>query len=668
MTNQGKRFFYLRLAITNLRKNALLYVPYLLTGGFMAATFYIMLYIVRNKAIDSMEGGRTLAAVMVLGTIVIGLFSVVILLYTNSFLMKRRKKEIGLFNILGMGKRHIGKMMCIETILIGILSIAGGLAVGILLSKLLLVLLLRVLNFSIPFGFEVSPVSVLVTVFVFSCIYLITLLTNLRRVHVAKPIELLYGGQQGEKEPKVKWPVAVIGLLTLGTGYTIAVVIKAPLQALMLFFVAVILVIIGTYCLFTSGSIAVLKILKKNKKYFYQTEHFTNVSGMLYRMKKNAVGLGNICILATMVLVMLSGTTSLFIGLEDEIRVQYPREIAVVMSTTDANGFEELTAEINEALKESNAKTVNSVCYYYKRVSGLVLSGTEFCLEYGDALLEEEAVINFITLEMYNKMQGASETLEADEVMIYVSDGNYSEAVVGFGGKEYRVKETLSELNVQYDHMIQYSDEYYIILPDEETLLTIITELYGEKIEFYGYMAYYGFDVNGDEEECARISDAVEQRVYSTVINSVYPASFWVRKAASYRDEFLQLYGGLFFLGVFLGIVFIMATVLIMYYKQISEGFEDKERFEIMQKVGMSRTEVRKTIRSQVLSVFFLPLICACIHVGFAFPMLTRVLKVLNLINTSLFLACTAGTVVLFSVIYAAVYALTARAYYKIVS
>ena len=589
--------------------------------------------------------------------------------------MKRRKKEIGLFNILGMGKGHIAKMMSIELTIVAIVSILCGLGGGVLFSKLMLSLLMRLLGFPVQFGFEVPIAGVAITVLVFGIIFFLTLLTNLARIKVAKPIELLYGGQTGEKEPKIKWPLVVVGVLALGFGYYIALVTEDPLQAIVLFFLAVLLVILGTYCLMTAGSIAVLKIMKKNKKYFYQTSHFTNVSGMLYRMKKNAVGLANICILSTMVLVMVSGTSCLFIGLEDAIRTQHPRHIEIMMRNIDEYRVDTISSAMDQAMEDCGAvETKDSrILYMYQY---LTCSNVQNRFQFRDdqVLDAMDAVVYLIPLSSYNQLQGCEKTLESNEALVYSPDESYGYDTIRFLDYEYQVVERPEIMNVEYNHLLQYAETYYIVLPDKQAVADVYTDMQNaliidesDKVQFSGYQAYYGFDLEGDRDERIRVGQYLNERLMEVQIDSEYSANFFLRAAEDYRAEFFELYGGLFFLGLFLGTIFIMATVLIMYYKQISEGFEDKERFRIMSKVGMSRDEIKKTIRSQVLSVFFLPLLCACIHVAFAFKMLTRLLLVLNLTNAALFLACTIGTVIIFAIIYTAVYALTARAYYRIV-
>lgn len=612
-----------------------------------------------------MKGGQALLIIMVLGSIVIGIFSFVILLYTNSFLMKRRKKELGLYNILGMGKTHIARVMTLEIIDVAVGTIAAGLLLGILLSKIMLMLLFKILTFKVLFGFEVSPVAVIITTVLFVGIFALTLLLNVGRVHQSKPIELLYGGNFGEKEPKTKWLLTVIGLLALGSGYTIAIVINAPLQALLWFFVAVILVIAGTYCLFTSGSIALLKSLRGNKNYYYKMNHFASVSGMIYRMKQNAAGLATICILSTMILVMISTTVSLYIGMEGSLRNRFPRNIEITAANMSQAESNSIGRKADEIIQQSGIIAENSLQYRF-RVFTLTGLGTGFSFPGADKIKGPVSLF-FIPLDDYNKMQGTTTSLSENELLLYSPNTAFVGKSVTFKDKSYTVKSVLTEL-IARNYALEVNDTYYLIMPDEQSIESIYSNLTGgkggNKLSYY-----YGFDAktgaSGQSDLTNKLSNAL---VISTAGEKSEGKPVAVSGTEAFKDIFLNTYGGLFFLGLFLGALFLMATVIIMYYKQISEGYDDKKRFEIMQKVGLSRDEVKKTIQSQVLTVFFLPLLAAAINILAAFKMITRLLFLLNLTDISLFALCTLLTIVVFAGVYAVVYVLTARAYYKIVS
>lgn len=663
-----KGHFYPRIAVTNLKKNSQIYIPYILTCIFTIAMFYIMTFLITNEGISLIAGGDQLKVILVLGAFVMAIFSVILLLYTNSFIMKKRKREIGLYNILGMGKRHIAKVMTIETAYIMLITTALGIGAGILLSKLMLMFLARLLGFSIAFGFEISISGIIITVVLFAAIFMLTLLGNLRRIHVAQPVELLHGSNTGEKEPKAKWFLTIIGIAALGTGYYIAITTENPLQAMLMFFVAVLLVIIGTYCLFTACSIALLKLLKRNKKYYYKTKHFTSVSGLMYRMKQNAIGLGNICILSTMVLVMMSGTSSLFIGLEDAIKRNYPQNIIVTEERASAENLDEVKVIINDTVRESGYEVENVTEYRYVNYI-FVRNGNEF--ELVDERINMTAdnnkfsIVTFIPFEEYIKLapDAAEYELKADEVFLYTDCTGPEGEAVSINGDSYRIAARLTDSAVNEEVADVYFDTYYFVMSDEKSIEEMF--LQADIGEWTGLDYYYGFDLSCSGEEQTGFYETLRPRL--SEYNGENDTSFALSASVMIKNDFLMMYGGLFFLGLFLGIMFIVATVLIMYYKQISEGYEDKKRFEIMQKVGLSRTEIKKTIRSQVLMVFFMPLVMAFVHVIMAFKMITRLLMILGMTNELLYMGCTIGTMVLFALIYTVVYVMTARVYYKIV-
>lgn len=664
------RLFYARLAVGNLRKNAGLYLPYVLAAIGISAMYYIMGAITRDEGIKQMHGADELFMILSLGCGVIAIFTVIFLFYTNSFLMKRRKKEFGLFNILGMEKRHIGKMMFWEIIMVAVVSIGGGLIVGIVLNKLVVLALMRLLEFDVPFGFHVSGGAATSVVILFTCIFIATLVYNLFQVQKASPIELLKSGNQGEREPKTRWLLALIGVLALGAGYGIAIVVESPIDALMMFFLAVLLVILGTYCLFTAGSIVALKLLRRNKNYYYKTSHFTSVSGMIYRMKQNAVGLSNICILSTMVLVMLAGSFSLYMGKDVSLHNRYPKEIMI-------NGFG-MTKEGRKMMQEcvvQGAKDTGVAIEEMSSCTSLSFSGYKNGEEIQVEAWEEGAktpegqliVTEWLTLEEYQQFTDYVPELAEDEILVYTVHGERDDSQYRIGEQTFRIKEYLSELNLDDMQLEIVYDLYFIIVKDEAVLQRINEfqqAVYGERASFIDTLV--ALDVEGGEEQeiaCKqRISQLIEERNPDSQQGAVR-----VESRSESGNDSMVIFGGFLFLGIFLGFVFLMATTMIIYYKQVSEGYEDKSRFEIMQKVGMSKKEVRASIRSQIIKVFFLPLAMACIHLAAAFPMMNRLLMLFGMANVKLFAICTVVTVAIFAVIYAIVYSITARSYYKIV-
>lgn len=654
--------FYLKLAFSNIKKNGKFYFPYLLTCIGTIMMFYIMCFLTTNDGVTNMRSGsQQLQTILLFGTIVIGLFSGIILFYTNSFLIKRRKKEFGLFNVLGMDKHNLARVIGIENIFVAFAGLAGGFLCGILFSRLMVMLLIKLLQFEISFSYSISTISIGVTLIVFCAFFLLIYLNNLRQIHFAHPRELLIGSNVGEREPKAKWFLALLGMIFLSIGYAIAIITESPLNAIGLFFIAVIFVIIGTYLLFVAGSIAFLKILKQNKNYFYKTKHFITVSGMIYRMKQNAVGLANICILSTMVLVMVSTTISLYIGYEDALRTIYPRNIEIIMRGVSSNDTQTLTKEIEKIISNSSIAATDPVHYEYLSYT-INQYGTTFSF-LNDGIGTEGIPAFFITADEYNRSQGTSISLANNELLLCCNKSAVTGEEIYFNKTKYTIKQQLSDLDISQYTELNYTNAYYVfVMPTASSIEDASSSMNAASD---GLSYYYGFDISGNGN--AQI--AAYQKIDNAIIDlrGIDYASSYVDCVENVRSEFLSIYGGLFFLGIFLGLLFLMATVLIIYYKQISEGYDDKTRFEIMQKVGMSHKEVKASVNSQVLTIFFLPLAVAVIHIFAAFKMITKLLAVFGLTNISLFALCTLCTLLVFSVIYVIVYILTAKVYYKII-
>lgn len=659
-----KMSFYPKLAAGNMKKNARTYVPYMLTCIITVAMYYIVKSLSQNPGVKEMIGGGYLSELMFIGSHVVALFAVIFLFYTNSFLVKRRKKEFGVFNILGMEKRHLAWVLGWETAYLALGSLVLGLLLGIIMDKAMYLLVGKIIGGGVPLGFFVSARVIGQTVQIFAVIFLLICINAIRQVHVADPIALLQAGNAGEKEPSTRWLLALAGLVSVGGGYYIAITVSDPVASLLLFFVAVVLVIIGTYLLFTAGSIALLKILRKNRKYYYRTRHFVSVSGMIYRMKQNAVGLANICVLSTMVLVMVSTTTSLMIGMEDVVRERYPADIMVYFKEDAPQGNQAYIEAIRALQRERGLAVKNEMAYLYLGLSASHEYKYEESHEIGvTSALDYMDELFLITLDDYNAVMKERKTLEEGEVMVYSNRTSYDLPVFKLLGREYRVAEKLDSFVGNGQYSANMCNTIYIVVPDREALL----EIYDAQRELLGENArsirqVYGFDMDADEEEQNAFYNDLLDCMAQNGISAVTEAR------AEAKSSFISLYGGLFFIGVFLGVLFVMATVLIIYYKQISEGYDDRERFSIMQKVGMSRDEVKSAIHSQVVTVFFLPLIVAGIHVTAAFPLISKLLVLMQLTNTKLFIACTGACFLVFAVMYVFVYNLTARTYYRIVS
>ncbi len=660
---------YPRLAFDNIRKNARTYIPYILTCSFTIAMFYIMKSLSLNKGIENVQGGNTILMMLELGTHIIAIFVCIFLFYTNSFLMKNRKKEFGVFNILGMEKRHISKVVGFESLYVAIISFAAGIFIGVILDKLMYILILKIMKSEIPLGFYISQKAILSTIILFGILFTLIFLNSLRMIHLSKPIELLKGGNIGEKEPKAKWILALMGVICLGAGYYIAVTVKNPINALTLFFVAVILVILGTYLVFTAGSIALLKILKANKKYYYKTNHFISVSGMIYRMKQNAVGLANICILSTMVLVTLSPTVSMIVGVEDIIMQRYPYQLSFNAYSVDEEKYQGIVDIINETAKEENIEITEQVVYSDLQFSTLYTGSDEFFFSDDTSdmsMLNNVYNLNFITAKDYSAFIGKEVTLKDDEVIFYSDRVKYNKDSFKLFGKTYKIKEHTDKYIRNGLMSSDVCPSFGIVIKD----ISILKDLQKEQENVYNdacsnIVSCCKLNIDGDAETQIALNDKIWDKMESYIHEN--DISYYTECREAERDSAYGLYGGLFFLGMFLSVLFTIAAVLIIYYKQISEGFNDKKRFEIMHKVGMSEHEVKKSIHSQVLTVFFLPLITAGIHTAFSFPMVKKILAMMQLTNVKLFVISSICVFLAFAIIYAIIYSATAKIYYKIV-
>ncbi len=672
MSNKGERTakkmsksFYFKLAAENIKKNSKTYIPFMLTCIITIAMFYIILSLSGNPGIAAMRGASFITMFMSIGSVTVGIFAVIFLFYTNSFLIKRRKKEFGLYNILGMEKRHISAVVFIEIFYTAAISLIIGLPGGILLDKLMYLIISRLLNVEVTLGFYVSVESLIASVIFFGAIFFFIFLNTLRQICFSNPIELLKGESMGEREPKTRWLMTVLGVGCLGAGYYISVTTRDIVSAFMMFFLAVILVILGTYMLFTAGSVFILKTLRKNKRYYYKTKHFISVSGLIYRMKQNAAGLANICILSTMVLVMISSTSCLMMGMDEILKENFPYDLTLeVRRAYWSEDSEEKLSQFDEA--------VDIITEYEKEISRAdFLYVMDFVGYFQDGKVSFEGTSSpyflcFVTAEDYNKAFGGELVLKKGEIAaapLNKDDANFNSESINLFGIECKIKEKADYFYAHNGDNNVIAEKAAIILSDIDAM----HELSDKYREFYeisesGYrgdkVININFTANDEKRHNAILSDLAEKTGDFVLLTS----------RADGKYNFLDLYGGLFFLGLFLGTLFIMAAVLIIYYKQISEGYDDKKRFEIMQNVGLSKGEVRASIHSQVLTVFFLPLVMAGIHMTAAFPILKSLLEGMGMTKTWLFLSCTAVSFLVFAVFYIVVYLLTARSYYKIVS
>lgn len=663
-----------RLAKQNIRNNKSTYIPYMITCIFCIAMIYMMEFLRDCPTLDqAVRQADEVRMIVFTGEIVVEIFCIIFLIYSNSFLMKRRQKEIGLYNILGLERNHIGIVMFLETIITSIGSFAGGIAAGIIGSKLALLLLLKLLHIPSVLGFYISVKGIFTCLFMFGIIFLMILFLNLAKIHLSRPVELLRGNNTGEKEPAAKWLMALIGFICLGAGYYLAVTTESPIKAITIFLLAVILVMAGTYLLFTAGSIVILKFLRRRKSFYYRTGNFISISGMLYRMKQNAIGLASICILSTGVLLMISMTVSIYFGMNDIMLNRYPYDVDMSVTSISEDECQTAIEAFEKAIADNKVPVERSVEEIYLDI---------VCSKNGDQILIKPAntirnsdsvlVLSLFTQAEYERLTGISANLNDDEIFAWYPSAVQKDSVT-VDETEFTVKKWLDKnpLTCGEDAV---SDNAVLVVTDEDfkKFDEMRTEMYkgvssapaGEDLTLH-----LGLDITGSETDKIDFGTPVMEVVKDLKKNGGLSENSWITSGIR-QQEYESYYadnGSLLFIGIFLGSLFLMGTAMIIYYKQISEGYEDQKRFEIMQKVGLSRREVRSSVRRQILMVFFLPLLMAMLHITMAFPMIRRMLLLFGMTNTKLFIGCTAGTVLIFAVVYGLIYLMTARSYYHII-
>ena len=673
-----KRGFYPRLAWSGMRKNSKLYLPYTLACIGMTAMFYILMHLADSPALKLIPSSASVTVTLSLGSFVMGVFSLLFLFYTNSFLVRRRFKEFGLYNVLGMNKGNISRVLAWEALINALISLAGGLFLGIALSKLAELGLVNIMGGDTDLDLRISVKALEFTVMFFCGIFLLIYLNSLIKIRRSSASELVKSENFGEKPPRANWLFGLAGIVILAAAYYIAVSIKTPLTALSLFFIAVIMVIVATYLIFIAGSVWICRLLQKNKRYYYKKNHFVSVSSMVYRMKRNGAGLASICILATMVLVMISSTTCLYFGAEDALRDRYPRDISIsasysgLDSMTDEN-ISALRGEISAAV--GGAETENILDY---RCASLVGSLENGILDLSEASIYSTAMTTYdyvaevyiVPLADYNAIAGTNESLGSDEAMIYAYRMDYTDKTFAVDELvSFRVKKVLDSFPIaDGSAMASIAPTVFVIVPDfADTVAKLGGAVSSSGDEPASLSWNYAFDTPVSDEEETAMCERIGERLSECSETGGY--LYYSRESlAANRADFYGMFGGLFFLGIMLSIAFICAAVLIIYYKQISEGYEDRRRFEIMQNVGMTKKEIRSSINSQLLTVFFLPLIFAGLHLGFAFPFIHKLLMLFNLSNLPLLIGTTAISFGVFALLYAVVFRVTSNAYYNIVS
>lgn len=674
-----KLSFYPKLAISGLKKNRKLYLPYLMTCTLMVSVYYILAFLTKSGILGTFPGGDSVNMVLMLGCWVIIIFSAIFLFYTNSFLIRRRKKEFGLYNVLGMNKANLAHIVFWETVVTFAASMIMGLALGIATSKLAELALMNVVKTGINFEFVVPVNAVLATLVLYGVIFSLILFNSIRQVGFAKPIDLIKSANVGEKPPKANWFFGLAGVIVLAAAYYLAVTIEEPILALMAFFVAVIMVIVATYLIFISGSVLFCRILQKNKNYYYKSNHFVSVSSMAYRMKRNGAGLASICILITMVLVMISSSASLYFGANDCIEARYPRDIC---TKATAYGFDEANpskvasfkAKVSEEADKAGVKKIDQREYNEYTITGIFDDDKNqviFDMDKVDTRLTSSQYdhitsMHFISLDDYNRIYGRHETLAKGEILLASVIRDKVEGDIDIGGYKYHIKKSIPRKDIDFEGSTsaEVVENLFVITPDVNSVVKNYQELRepnGTPFLLFRYINQ--FDIDSEDK-------AVHEQIVNG-INAYHDDNGMMLMAEGQlpqHEDFFGTFGGLFFIGVLLSIVFLVAAVIIIYYKQLSEGFEDQSRFEIMKKIGMTKEEIKKSINSQMLLVFLLPIVFAMLHLAFAFPFIHKLLMLFGLVNLKLQII-TSGTIVLIcAVFYMAVYKITSNTYYHIVS
>ena len=670
-----RKGIFSKLAVQNIRNNKSTYIPYMITCIFCIAMIYMMEFLRDCPTLDqAVRHAAEVRMILSTGEVVVVIFCVIFLIYSNSFLMKRRQKEIGLYNILGLERNHIGIVLLLETIFTTILSLTGGIAIGILASKLSLLLLLRLLHIPAVLGFYISTKGIITCLLMFGAIFLLILLLNLRRIHLSRPVELLRGNNTGEREPKAKWLMALLGFICLSIGYYLAITTESPIKAITIFLLAVILVMAGTYLLFTAGSIVILKFLRRRKSFYYKTGNFISISGMLYRMKQNAVGLASICILSTGVLLMISMTVSIYFGMNDIMVNRYPYDTDISITGVGEEECQTAIETFEKAISDNKVPVDKKAEEIYLTIISRIDHGQIQIAEPG-TLTESGSVLtlSLVRQSEYEKLTGTNPALQDGEILAWASKMTEKSDSLTVNDSVFSVKKWLTDSPLTCGQDIVYGNAVFVVTDsDFEKFDKMRTEMYKNTSATpagQDLTVHLGLDITGSDETKIAYGTPVLDAIKALQDNGQLSDNSWITSGirAQEYDSYYADNGSLLFIGIFLGSLFLLGTAMIIYYKQISEGYEDQNRFEIMQKVGLSHREVKSSIRRQILMVFFLPLLMAMLHISMAFPLIRRMLLLFGMTNTRLFIGCTAGTVLIFALVYGLIYLMTAKSYYHIV-
>lgn len=656
--------FYSKFALNNLVKNKRFILPYILSTIFTIASFYILTSLSLGKNLDKLpQGISATKQVLGFGVIVIAIFSAIFLFYTYSFLIKRRVREFGLYSVLGMTKKQIARILILETIFIAVITLVFGLAFGLLFDKLMLLVLLKLFTAGVSFGFVITPIAVFLTILLFGGIFFLLLIYTVIKISRLKIVALLKEENNGEREPKARFILAILGLGLTGYGYYLAQTIQNPIKAITMFFIAVLAVIFGTYLIFMAVSITVLKLMKNNKTFYYKPKNFISVSGLLYRMKRNAVGLANICILSTMVLVTMGTTSALYAGSEDAYNTRFPRDIIINGYRSTEGKLAEIEKNVKKATQDAGVETKDLVSYNMLNVVGR-LNGTEINYE-SEFTGSFDKIKTIVVLELkdYNKVSKEQKTLNAGETLLFIDKkGKYEANEITVQGVNLKIKEKLTDFpGALGTAAANIMDTYYVVVKDNADVKKIESAL-KKKLNISDgegeIFNYVGFNISDKSKE-AKVIENFKQLEKEGNIN--------IEGKAENETNFKGFYASFLFIGVFISMIFVVSQVVIMYYKQISEGYEDKDKFGIMRKVGLTDRQIKQSIRSQVLMIFFAPLAIATLHTVVAYPFIEKILKLFLATDNNVFLIALAVTIAVFAVFYLIVYLITSRIYYRII-
>ena len=654
-----------KLAVSNLIKNRKLYYPFALAVLLAVTITYLFYSLTLNPNIGNIRGGTTIQATLGFGMVIVTLASAIIVLYANSFVMKNRSKELGIYGMLGLEKRHLISMVFKELLIFGALTLTVGLGLGALFDKLIFALLLKLMKMKVELVSTFQPIVFIMVILVFGAIFLGLIFINAFRIARMNALQLSREKASGEKKGRFLGLQTILGLISLGAGYYLAVTVKNPLTALMIFFVAVLLVIFGTYLLFNAGITVFLQILKKNKRYYYQPNNMISVSNLIFRMKKNAVGLATIAILSTMVLVTMSAATSIFKGSETFKKVMNPHDFGITGQNVEKEDINKL---LDQYASDKGLTVTKKEVLTYSSFGVANQEGTKLTIfEKGQNRVQPKTIFMVFDQKDYENMTGQKLALSGKEVGLFTKNKELQgQKELTLNGQTYTIKEEIKKdfilEHVPNQYNILTSDYNYLVVPDLKAFL----DQYPNSSIFNQY--YGGMNVTASEEEQLKLADD-----YAKFLNNFNRE---LNKEGSYvygsnlADSSAQmsaLFGGVFFIGIFLSIIFMVGTVLVIYYKQISEGYEDRERFIILQKVGLDQKQIKQTINKQVLTVFFLPLLFAFLHLAFAYHMLSLILKVIGVLDATMMLTVTLSICAIFLIVYVLIFMITSRSYRKIV-